>query len=78
MAVPYGGGRVLSLFTHEKFDSLTVEYRDDNGGLHGVLFTMPKGRALDVKKQLVALGAKTTIPVEQTADTKDAAQKEKK
>ncbi len=78
MAVPYGGGRVLSLFTHEKFDSLTVEYRDDNGGLHGVLFTMPKGKALDVKKQLVALGAKTTIPVEQTADTKDAAQKEKK
>jgi hypothetical protein len=77
MAVPYGGGRVLSLFTHEKIDSLTVEYRDENGGLHGVLFTMPRGQALDLKKQLVASGAKTSLPVE-TDGTNDAAQKEKK
>jgi hypothetical protein len=78
MAVPYGGGRVLSLFTHEKFDSLTVEYRDENGGLHGAVFTMPVGQARELKKQLVAQGAKTSVPLEDTADAKDAAQKEKK
>jgi len=44
-AVPYGGGRVISLFAHEKFDTLTVEYRDENGGYRGVVFTMPKGQA---------------------------------
>jgi hypothetical protein len=71
MGVPYGGGRVLSLLTHEKFDSLTVEYRDENGGLHGVLFTMPLGQARDIKMQLVAQGAKASIPVEATADTKE-------
>lgn len=78
IAVPYGGGRVLSLFTHEKFDSLTMRYRDENGGLHGILLTMPLGQAGDIKKQLVARGAKTSIPVEDTAGTNDAAPKEKK
>jgi hypothetical protein len=71
MGVPYGGGCVLSLLTHEKFESLTVEYRDDNGALHGVIFTMPLGQASDIKKQLVAQGAKASIPVEATADTKE-------
>jgi len=71
MGVPYGGGRVLSLITHEKFDSLTVEYRDENGGLHGALFTMPVGQATILKKQLIARGAKTSIPVEEPADTKE-------
>jgi len=78
MGVPYGGGRFLSLFTHEKFDSLTVAYRDEHGGLHGALFTMPVGQANDIKKQLVAQGAKTSIPVEATGETKDTAPKEKK
>jgi hypothetical protein len=78
IAVPYGGGRVLSLFTKEKFDSLTVEYRDENGGLHGVLFRLPLGQAHDIKKQLVAQGAKASIPVEDTATTKDAMPKENK
>ena len=78
IAVPYGGGRVLSLFTHEKFDSLTVEYRDENSGLHGVLFRVPLEQARDVKKQLIAQGAKASIPVEETAATKGAAPEEKK
>jgi len=63
IGVPYGGGRALSLFTHEKVDSLTVEYRDANGGLHGVLFTMPVGQAEALKKQLVDAGAHASIPV---------------
>jgi hypothetical protein len=44
-AVPYGGGRVISLFAHEKIDTLTVEYRDDNGGYHGAVFMLPKGQS---------------------------------
>ena len=44
-AIPYAGGRVVSLFTHEKFDTLTVEYRDENGGYKGVVFRVPKGQA---------------------------------
>jgi len=64
MGVPYGGGRVLSLFSHEKVDSLTLEYRDANGALHGLIFSMPLGQAIVLKKQLVALGAHASIPVE--------------
>jgi hypothetical protein len=61
MAVPYGGGRFLSLFTHKKIDTLALEYRDSGGGLHGALFRMPKGRAGAIAGQLIAAGA----PVEQ-------------
>jgi hypothetical protein len=77
LAVPYGGGRVLSLFTHEKFDSLTVEYRDTNGGLHGAVFTMPVGQAVAAKKELIAAGAKVSTPVEETPATSEAVKKEK-
>jgi hypothetical protein len=72
MGVPYGGGRALSLFTHEKVDSLTVQYRDPNGGLHGVVFTMPLGKAEVLKKQLVVLGAHASIPVASQPEKSDA------
>jgi len=54
MGIPYGGGRVLSLFSHEKVDTLTVEFRDANGALHGAIFTMPLGQAAILKEQLSA------------------------
>jgi len=72
MGVPYGGGRVVSLFSHEKLDSLTVEYRDANGGLHGVVFTMPLGQATVLKKQLVDSGAHASIPVASPSEKPDA------
>jgi len=59
MAAPYGGGRVLSLF-RTKIDTLTVEYRDADGALHGAIFTLPVGAAEGIKKELVAQGAHTT------------------
>src|SRR5882757_4381984 len=59
MAAPYGGGRVLSLF-RTKIDTLTVQYRDADGGLHGAIFTMPVGTSEVIKKELVAQGAHTT------------------
>jgi hypothetical protein len=63
MAAPYGGGRFLSLF-RTKFDTLTVQYRDGDGALHGVIFTMPIGAADVIKKGLVAQGAHTTATAE--------------
>jgi hypothetical protein len=65
MAAPYGGGRVLSLF-RTKIDTLTVQYRDVDGGLHGAIFTMPVGTADVIKKELVAQGAQTIAPGEST------------
>jgi hypothetical protein len=68
MAIPYGGGRVLSLFSHG-VDVLTVEFTGANGGFHGVVFVLPQGQAAPIKKQLVAMGAKATVPLEQAAQT---------
>lgn len=65
MFAPYGSGRVLSMF-RSKVDSLTIKYRDDNGGLHGAVFTMPPGAAEPFKQALIKQGARTTIPVPAT------------
>ena len=59
MAAPYGGGRFLSLF-RTKIDTLTIRYRDADGGLHGAIFTMPVGKADGIKRELLASGAHTT------------------
>ena len=37
-AAPFGGGRVVSLFAHKKYDTLSVEYVDADGGIHGAIF----------------------------------------
>ena len=72
LAMPYGSGRVLSLFGSEKVDVLTMEYRDLNGGLHGVIFTLPEGQAPAVKGQLVALGAHASMPPDAPAEPQTA------
>ncbi len=64
MLAPYGSGRILSLF-RQKLDVLTVAYRDDNGGLHGAIFSMTPGQAVPLKKALLAAGAKSSTPVEE-------------
>lgn len=56
-AAPFGGGRVVSLFSHKKYDTLTVEYVDPNGGFHGAIFQLNKGQGQALKNQLVANGA---------------------
>lgn len=67
MFAPYGSGRFLSLF-RQKLDTLTIEYRDPNGGLHGAIFTLPQGEAATLKSQLVAAGAKATVvPADEAA-----------
>ncbi|HTC64130.1 MAG TPA: hypothetical protein VK709_14910 [Candidatus Saccharimonadales bacterium] len=68
MAAPYGSGRVLSLF-RTKIDTLTIRYRDSEGGLHGAIFTMPVGKADVIKKELVANGAHSTAAEPSAAST---------
>ena len=60
---PYGGGRALSLL-REKLDIITIQYRDQDGGLHGAIFSMPVGHAELIKEALLAQGAHTSIPSE--------------
>jgi hypothetical protein len=61
-AAPYGGGRVVSLFAHQKYDFLTVEYLDNNGGFHGAIFQLAKGQGQTFKKSLAANGAPVSSP----------------
>lgn len=65
---PYGGSRFLALF-RTKLDTVTIQYRDTDGGLHGAILTMPVGQAEVIKKDLLAQGAHTTV----TDDAKSAA-----
>ena len=65
-AAPFGGGRVVSLFAHKKYDFLTVEYLDNSGGFHGAIFQLEKGQGETFKKALVANGAHIPPPVERT------------
>jgi hypothetical protein len=62
-AIPYGGGRFVSLFSH-KVDVLAVEYMDSNGGFHGAIFVLSAGKATAFKNQLVAQGAKVSTHAE--------------
>lgn len=59
-AAPYGGGRVVSLFAHKKYDTLTLEYVDNNGGVHGAVFQLKKGQGELVKNELVARGVSSS------------------
>jgi hypothetical protein len=59
-AAPYGGGRVVSLFAHKKYDTLTLEYVDSNGGVHGAIFQLKKGQGELVKNELVARGVSSS------------------
>ena len=56
-AAPFGGGRVVSLFAHKKYDTLTLEYVDANGGIHGAIFQLNKGQGEALRNELVARGA---------------------
>ena len=72
-AVPYGGGRVISLFSHRKYDSLTIEYLDSNGGIHGTIFRLAKGQGEIFKSALIAHGAhirqaETPAPLQNTPE----------
>ena len=61
-AVPFEGGRAISLFSHKQYDTFTAEYLDNNGGFHGAIFRMNKGQGQAFEKDLVAKGAHIAPP----------------
>lgn len=71
-AIPYSGGRAASFFTHKKYDTLTLEYVDAEGGLHGAIFELKKGQAEGLRNELLAKGAHVSHagyqPTKQTAE----------
>src|SRR5262249_24347194 len=72
-AVPFGGGRVVSLFSHKKYDTITLEYVDANGGFHGAIFQLKKGTGEALRNELVARGAHLSqseekLPKQSTAE----------
>jgi hypothetical protein len=74
-AAPFGGGRVVSLFAHKKYDSLTLEYVDADGGIHGAIFQLAKGQGQLVKNELIAQGL--TISSRPDRSTKESAMETK-
>jgi hypothetical protein len=70
-AAPFGGGRVVSLFAHKKYDTLTLEYVDADEGIHGAIFQLTKGQGELLKNELIAQGA--TISSRQDDSTKHGA-----
>jgi hypothetical protein len=76
MFAPYESGRFLSLF-RTKLDTLTIKYRDADGGLHGAVFTMGVGKAEALKKELLGQGAHTTVPTEVDANQTPVVKEEK-
>src|SRR5713101_6896257 len=70
-AAPFGAGRVVSLFAHKKYDTLSLEYVDADGGIHGAIFQLRKGQAEVVKNELIAQGV--TISSRQDQSTKESA-----
>ena len=70
-AAPYGGGRVISLFAHKKYDTLTLEYVDSDGGVHGAIFQVTKGQGELVRNELLARGASSS-PGEGRATNQDS------
>jgi hypothetical protein len=58
-AAPYGGGRVISLFSHKKYESVTLEYVDGKGGLHGAIFLLNKGEGDSLRSALESAGVRT-------------------
>src|SRR6266436_2360267 len=55
-AAPFGGGRVVRLFAHKKYDTASHEYVDADGGIHGAIFQLKKGQSESVKNELMAHG----------------------
>ncbi|HEV2728990.1 MAG TPA: hypothetical protein VGV15_03075 [Terriglobales bacterium] len=77
-AVPFGGGRAVSLFAHKKYETLTLEYVDADGGFHGAIFELNKGQAESFRNELVAKGAQSgDSDGEPTKQTPEAASEKK-
>lgn len=64
-AVPFGGGRVVGLFSHKKYDFLTVEFLDAAGGLHGTIYQLNRGQGEALATELAGKGVQVRgLPIE--------------
>jgi hypothetical protein len=66
VVAPYESGRVISLFSHKKYDTVTLEYLDANGAFHGAIFQLNKGQGRVLESELAAEGAQITLPGHET------------
>ena len=66
-ATPYGGGRAISLFSHKKYDTVTLEFVDRDGGFHGAIFELDKGTGQVLRSQLEDAGVHITRVEDETA-----------
>ena len=57
-ALPFGGGRAVSLLAHKKYDTLSLEYLDADSGVHGAIFELPRGQGEVFRNELVGKGAR--------------------
>jgi hypothetical protein len=69
-AAPFGGGRVISLFAHKKYDTVTVQYVDADQGIHGAIFQLAKGQGELVKSELITRGV--TVRSHQAQSTNES------
>lgn len=67
-AAPFGSGRVVSLFAHRKYDTLTVEYVDPDGGVHGAIFQVKEGQATHVRQELVTREVSPSLHDDRSAE----------
>jgi hypothetical protein len=67
-AAPFGSGRVVSLFAHKKYDTLTVEYVDADGGVHGAIFQVKEGQAAHVRQELVTREVSPSLHDDRSAE----------
>jgi hypothetical protein len=64
-AIPFSGGRAVSLFAHKKYDTVSLEYIDTEGGFHGAIFQLNKGQGETLRNELVAKGAHVSQSVDE-------------
>ena len=77
-AIPFGGGRAVSLFAHKKYETLTVEYVDAAGGFHGAIFELNRTQAEGFRDELVRKGARVNDrPSESTGQSAEVASEKK-
>ena len=75
-ATPFGGGRVIGLLAHKKYDFVTLEYFDANGGFHGTIYQLDKGQGQVLANELGAKSVHVTAleiaTAKQRLETNDA------
>jgi len=70
-AMPYGGGRVVGLISHKKYDFVTIEYIDPNNGLHGAIFQLTKGQGQILRDSLARAGVNAGSAADQPANSEN-------